>query len=78
MNNIIKILVFCAMAVPSTGCAYRHYLGFHGPSVKAFQEIHQGITEDQNCLTCHAPNQAFNAPPTSHPRFTGCLKCHNS
>ncbi len=60
-----------------TGCAYGHYLGLHGPSVKNFPDIHQDVTEDAACRECHAPTGDSTGPPTSHPNFTGCLKCHN-
>ena len=59
------------------GCAYRHYMGLHGLSIKAFPDIHQGVTEDKGCLKCHHPEKNPEGPPTNHPHFTGCLKCHN-
>ena len=58
------------------GCTYRYYLGFHGPSTKRYPEIHQGVTQDSQCLGCHQPDKNPIGPPTSHPGFTGCLKCH--
>lgn len=61
----------------SSGCAYRHFLGLHGPSVQNFSSIHQGLTNDSECLDCHNPEISTDAPPTSHPNFKGCLKCHN-
>ena len=60
-----------------SGCAYRHYLGLHGPSIQRSPDVHEGVTEDQECLECHHPDRDPTGPPTSHPKFTGCLKCHN-
>ena len=74
---MIKITVFCAVLTVFCSCAYRHYLGMHGPSVKAVPDIHQYVTKDQDCLSCHHPDRDPEGPPTSHPQFTGCLKCHN-
>jgi hypothetical protein len=34
------------------------------------------VTRDDQCLECHHPDHA-QGPPTPHPDFTGCLKCHN-
>jgi Doubled CXXCH motif (Paired_CXXCH_1) len=59
------------------GCTYRHYMGFHGPSIRATPQIHMGVTEDKECLKCHDPERNPEGPPTNHPQFTGCLKCHN-
>jgi len=70
------ILLIMAMMILG-GCAYRHYLGLHGPSVRNRPEIHEGVTEDAECLGCHHPERDPVGPPTSHPQFTGCLKCHN-
>ncbi len=60
-----------------TSCAYQHYLGMHGTSIKKNPAIHANQTNDQSCLTCHDPKTSFVAPKTNHPNFTGCLKCHN-
>ncbi len=58
-----------------TGCAY---MGLHGKSVKNFPEIHDNFTTDSECIECHHPdNLADNAPVAPHPKFHGCLKCHN-
>lgn len=75
MKNCKMILMAASMLLLS-GCAY---WGFHGKSVKRFPEFHEGITEDVECLSCHHPENAKDeqAPPTPHPGFTGCLKCHN-
>jgi hypothetical protein len=72
-------LALLIVLMVSTGCAYRYYLGMHGPSTRNFPEIHlDSITEDAQCLECHAAkNETGDAPPTSHPGFKGCLKCHN-
>ena len=59
------------------GCDYRYYLGFHGPSIKLYPEDHEGVVQDNECLECHDPNNDPDGQPTSHPHFTGCLKCHN-
>jgi hypothetical protein len=67
---VLSLLVIC-------GCAYRHYLGMHGPSIKAYQDIHEGVKEDTQCLTCHDPDNNPQGPETSHPGFKGCFKCHN-
>jgi hypothetical protein len=70
-STIILMVVFFS------GCAYRYYLGMHGPSIKQYPEIHEGVTEDAECLECHYPDRNPTGPPTTHPDFTGCLKCHN-
>ncbi len=77
MNPFVKILISGIAVVILNGCAYRHYLGVHGPSIKSVPEIHEGITADQDCLSCHHPAHSSIGPPTSHPHFTGCLKYHN-
>jgi hypothetical protein len=60
-----------------TGCAYRYYMGFHGPSIKAYPKIHEGVIRDEDCLSCHRPDRDPEGPPTTHPEFHGCLNCHN-
>jgi predicted CXXCH cytochrome family protein len=60
-----------------TGCAYRYYLGMHGPSIKGYADIHTGISKDKECLECHAPQDNPQGPVTTHPQFIGCLRCHN-
>jgi hypothetical protein len=77
MKSIIRILLCGLILVILTGCAYRYYLGMHGPSMSNFPDIHEGVTEDSECLKCHHPDWDSAGPPTSHPQFTGCLKCHN-
>ena len=66
-----------ATAALITSCAYQHYLGMHGPSIKKNPTIHASQTNDQSCLTCHDPKTSVVAPKTNHANFTGCLKCHN-
>jgi hypothetical protein len=72
-------LVALALVVTSTGCAYRYYLGLHGPTIRSLPDIHtEVIKDDAQCLKCHgAENTSGEAPSTSHPGFKGCLKCHN-
>jgi hypothetical protein len=77
MKMGIKTVACCGMLLFSCACAYRHYLGMHGPSVRSFPDIHSGQTADRECLGCHHPDQDPEGPATSHPEFTGCLKCHN-
>lgn len=67
--GLSALMLICSL----TGCAY---LGFHGPSIQSFPDVHQGVMLDQQCLGCHHPDHA-SAPPTPHPSFTGCLKCHD-
>ena len=71
---IVMALIF---SILNFGCAYRHYMGLHGPSIKSFPDVHEGVTEDNECLQCHHPDRDPEGPPTNHPHFTGCLKCHN-
>jgi hypothetical protein len=74
----MKRIAFClALCLVAGGCAYRHYLGVHGPSIRRFPEIHAGARLDEECLACHHPDRDPAGPPTSHPRFRGCLKCHD-
>ena len=70
--SIIVVLLFIIF-----GCTYRYYLGFHGPSIQLHPEQHEGVTQDKECLECHDAKNDPEGPPTSHPQFTGCLKCHN-
>jgi predicted CXXCH cytochrome family protein len=79
MNSTrISTLIALAILSASTGCAYRHYLGMHGPTIGNYPEIHTAaIREDSQCLSCHDPAASADAPPTTHPEFRGCLNCHN-
>ena len=65
------------LVVSSTGCAYRYYLGMHGPSIRNTPEMHRDVQEDWQCLECHNPQTSTDAPPTTHPEFKGCIKCHD-
>ena len=77
MKKIAQLLLITSLLV-ICGCTYRHYLGMHGPSVRTDPAIHEGITNDEQCLACHAPGSAdTESPTTSHSGFRGCLKCHN-
>lgn len=77
-NHLLTFAMMMVLLV-SSGCAYRYYLGMHGPSIRDYPEIHlESIKEDSQCLECHASkDNAADAPVTSHPDFKGCLKCHN-
>ena len=77
MNHLARIFLLGFLLILAAGCAHRYYLGFHGPSIQAFPAIHQGVSSDEECLSCHHPDRDPQGPPTSHPQFTGCLKCHN-
>lgn len=77
MKTMKPIIICLALLLVLGGCAYRHYMGLHGPSVHNTPDIHEGVTEDAECLGCHHPDRDPVGPPTSHPQFTGCLKCHN-
>jgi predicted CXXCH cytochrome family protein len=78
MTGRLKIFVICLLVVfLGAGCAYRYYVGMHGPSIRQFPDVHQNVAEDRACLKCHDPNGNPQGPPTTHPNFTGCLKCHN-
>lgn len=70
-------LALLLFIVSSSGCAYRYYLGMHGPSIRNSPEIHLDVREDGQCLGCHDPDTPTDAPPTDHPRFKGCLGCHD-
>ncbi|MBN1905160.1 MAG: hypothetical protein JW927_08700 [Deltaproteobacteria bacterium] len=76
MKKHLQIILIVSMLIVS-GCAYRHYMGLHGPSIKAYPDIHENVTKDEECLSCHHPDKNRQGPATSHPGFKGCLKCHN-
>ena len=78
-KNMLLLTISFLVAITSAGCAYRYYLGLHGPSKNAYPDNHGAdISEDAQCLGCHGPgNASAGMPATSHPSFTGCLKCHN-
>jgi hypothetical protein len=78
MKRKLAVLIAAGgLTLLGSGCAYRYYLGMHGPSIRAFPNVHAGVAEDEECLACHHPDRNPVGPPTSHPEFTGCLKCHN-
>ena len=77
MRKGTLIVILCCFPLVISSCAYRYYLGFHGPSIKPTPDVHEGVTEDDQCLECHHPDKEPSGPPTTHPNFTGCLKCHN-
>ncbi len=76
MRSLIVSLGALVMCFAS-GCTYRYYLGIHGPSIRLHPEVHQGFKMDSECLRCHHPDRDPVGPPTTHPGFTGCLKCHD-
>jgi len=71
----IKAVAVVAIIFLLSSCAYRHYLGLHGPSVKKHPSVHD-FTADQSCLMCHDPGSAVASPKTNHAHQKGCLKCH--
>lgn len=77
LQYLIKVLVLLAFLIFVSSCAYRHYLGIHGPSVKKYPQVHASFTADKSCLMCHEPGTSATSPKTGHPNFKGCLKCHN-
>jgi len=77
MTSRWTLLLTLAVLLITCGCAYRYYLGFHGPSTQLHPDVHHGVTQDNECLGCHHPDKNPIGPPTSHPEFIGCFKCHN-
>ncbi len=77
MKKCTLIVILSGFLLVMSSCAYRHYLGLHGPTIKLSPEEHEGVTGDEECLECHHPDREPSGPPTTHPNFTGCLKCHN-
>lgn len=78
MKSQFKLFVICTLLLALSGCAYRYYLGLHGPSIKLYPDEHEmEVTADHKCLECHHPDNDPVGPSTSHPNFFGCLKCHN-
>ena len=76
MGKMEKCVLLFGCVLLFAGCAHTAYLGFHGKSIKSFPEIHAFAVADAQCLACHHPDHP-QGPPTPHPGFTGCLKCHN-
>ncbi len=68
MRKCFLPVLLLALALCAAGCAQRHYLGLHGPTVRRFPDAHAGVSEDRACLQCHHPQGD---------RFVGCLKCHD-
>jgi len=80
MKPLVKLFGVVTLFLLISACATTglYYLGFHGPSIKQFSEVHEGIRKDQECLECHGLNaDDLDGSPTTHPQFVGCLKCHN-
>ena len=77
MKAIKPFILSALILAVVSGCAYRYYLGMHGPTIRNSPEVHEGATEDSECLECHHPERDPEGPPTPHPKFVGCLKCHN-
>jgi len=77
MRTLKHVLIGGAALLLLGGCVYRYYLGMHGPSIRRYPEVHAGVVEDAECLACHDPEGDPVGPPTSHPQFVGCLKCHD-
>ena len=76
-KKAVVFLMFLSLLLAGYGCAYRYYIGMHGPSIKLSPDVHEGAREDSRCLECHHPDNSSQGPATTHPHFTGCLKCHN-
>jgi len=74
IKTLVKTVILLIFVLTIFSCAY---LGFHGHSIKLHPDIHNGISEDHECLDCHHPDKEPQGPPTPHPRFSGCIKCHN-
>ena len=62
MRSFRKMLVLFVSLSILFGCAYRYYLGFHGPSIKLHPDVHDGITQDGECLECHGPDSNSDGP----------------
>ena len=77
MKHVHRMIICVVSLVVLCSCAQRYYLGMHGPSIRRFPEVHDGVSEDAECLGCHHPDRDPQGQPTTHPQFQGCLKCHN-
>jgi len=77
MKPLLRLFILALLRSLFFGCAYRYYLGLHGLSIRLHPEQHAAVSLDSECLQCHDPENGPVGPPTSHPHFTGCLKCHN-
>ncbi len=58
MKKCTLIIIISSFLIVMSSCAYRHYLGFHGPSIKRSPDMHEGVTEDEEFLECHHPDKA--------------------
>ena len=76
MKRSLRLILVTAGILIVCGCSYRAYLGLHGASIKLYPDEHESAVSDNQCLECHHPDSA-EGPPTPHPNFKGCLKCHN-
>ena len=76
MKKVIYVFILISFLL-IYGCAYRHYLGLHGPSINKYPDIHEDVKTDEQCLVCHNPGNDPETPVTSHPGFKGCFKCHS-
>jgi hypothetical protein len=74
MKGYLMPALFACVTMFVCSCAY---LGFHGHSIKLHPDVHSGVSEDHECLDCHHPDKEIQGPPTPHPGFSGCIKCHN-
>jgi len=71
----MKAIAILAAIFLVSSCAYKHYLGLHGTSIKKYPSVHD-FTADQSCLLCHGPGSSVASPKMNHPQQKGCLKCH--
>lgn len=62
MKFNFKLLVVGMALLFIGGCGYRHYLRLHGPSIKFYPDIHEGVVEDHECLECHHPDREPSVP----------------
>ena len=69
MKKCTLIVVLCGFLLLISSCAYRHYLGLHGPSVKLYPDVHEGVTDGKECLECHHPDKEPTGPPNDAPEF---------
>jgi hypothetical protein len=81
MKSALRMLLLLLVIATIAGCGYTAYLGMHGKSIRYYPDVHEAVTQDQECLECHYPNNdrpdSDQPVATPHPKFTGCLKCHN-
>jgi hypothetical protein len=77
MKSLFKIFFLVVFLITAIACAYRPYLGLHGPSIKLYPDVHEGVNQKTQCFECHDPDNNSSRSPTHHASFKGCLKCHN-